>query len=206
VQLLHISRHPQACILATELNLARCQLTDAQKVRLGEHLEPDIADRAEKRRLANLKQGERTKPRGGHVSTSGDFGKTRDETAHTVGIGSRHTYERWLVSLPFCTYTLAEMVKQVRVSHGNRYEPLAQRTKAVIARATKHQRKLRVTRLRRRLHEQKFDLRVSRRRAKPYVDTRGQYVIFDVQHNEMIAGAHFETLEDVEAWIGEPET
>ncbi len=86
------------------------------------------------------------------------------------------------------------------------YEPLTQRTKAVIARATKHQRKLQVARLRRRLHEQKFDLRVLRRRAKPSVDKCGQYMVFDVQHKEMIAGAHFETLEDVEAWIGEPET
>ncbi len=31
-------------------------------------------------------------------------------------------------------------------------------------------------------------------------------MVFDVQHKEMIAGAHFETLEDVEAWIDEPET
>lgn len=85
---------PEKRILAAELNLARRQLTDAQKVRLGELLEPDIADRAEKRRLANLKQGERTKSRGGHMSTSGDFGKTRDETARTVGIGSGQTYER----------------------------------------------------------------------------------------------------------------
>ena len=98
------------------------------------------------------------------------------------------------------------MVKQVMVRHGNMYEPLTQRTKAVVARTTKHQRKLQVARLRRRLHEQKFDLRVLRRRAEPSVDTRGQYMVFDVQHKEMIAGARFETLEDVEAWIGEPET
>ncbi len=83
---------PEKRILAAELNLARRQLTDAQKVRLGELLEPYIADRAEKRRLANLKQG--TVSRGGHVSTSGDLGKTRDETARTVGIGSGQTYER----------------------------------------------------------------------------------------------------------------
>lgn len=76
----------------------------------------------------------------------------------------------------------------------------------MIVRATKHQQKLRVARLRRRLHEQKFDLRVFRRRAEPSVDTRDQYMVFDVQHKEMIAGAHFETLKDVEAWIDEPET
>lgn len=76
----------------------------------------------------------------------------------------------------------------------------------MIVRATKHQQKLRVVRLRHRLHEQKFDLRVFRRRAEPSVNTRDQYMVFDVQHKEMIAGAHFETLEDVEAWIDEPET
>ncbi len=82
---------PEKRILAAELNLARRQLTDAQKVRLGELLEPDIAYRAEKRMKASLKKGA--------VSPAVDTcpqreQRTVDETARTVGIGSGRTYER----------------------------------------------------------------------------------------------------------------
>lgn len=84
---------PDKRILAAELNLARRQLTDAQKVRLGGLLEPDIAYRAEKRRLANLKQGTRS-PSATSVALGDEVKRAVDETARTVGIGSGRTYER----------------------------------------------------------------------------------------------------------------
>jgi len=59
-------------------------LTDAQKVRLGELLEPDIAARAEARMKASLKKGTNFPAR----DTVSLAGKTSDETARTVGIGS----------------------------------------------------------------------------------------------------------------------
>lgn len=81
-------------IFVAELNAARRQLTDAQKVALGKRIEPDIAARAEKRRRAsqNNKAAEALRS-GGHVSTT-DHGKTRDEVARAVQLGSGRTYER----------------------------------------------------------------------------------------------------------------
>ncbi|MGI8406604.1 MAG: hypothetical protein ACR2OE_17895, partial [Thermomicrobiales bacterium] len=80
---------PEKRILAAELNLARRQLTDAQKVRLGELLEPDIAKRAETRQKA-LGRTHGNAP----LATDVAKGRTVDETARTVGIGSGRTYER----------------------------------------------------------------------------------------------------------------
>ncbi len=74
-------------LLAVELNLARRQLTDAQKVMLGRQIEPDVTKAARER------QGSRTdlQPSG---QMSGRLGESRDEVARTVGLGSGRTYER----------------------------------------------------------------------------------------------------------------
>lgn len=77
-------------IFVAELNAARRQLTDAQKVALGKRIEPDIAARAEKRRLANLRRGD-VQP---EVDTCPPREKTRDEVARAVQLGSGRTYER----------------------------------------------------------------------------------------------------------------
>lgn len=70
-------------ILAAELNVARRQLTDAQKVQLGRQIEPDIRAVAAANSL---------------VGTSGTNGplveRTRDSVAQKVGLGSGRTYER----------------------------------------------------------------------------------------------------------------
>jgi len=68
-------------------------LTDAQKVRLGELLEPDIADRAEKRMAEAGTKSSPGKP-ATYVAGFGQPKRTVDETARTVGIGSGRTYER----------------------------------------------------------------------------------------------------------------
>jgi N6-adenosine-specific RNA methylase IME4 len=68
-------------LLAVDLNLARRQLTDAQKALIGRQIEPDIAARARERELAG--------PTYGNVS----IGTTRDEVAATVGLGTGRTYE-----------------------------------------------------------------------------------------------------------------
>ncbi|MGI8485983.1 MAG: hypothetical protein ACR2OU_17195 [Thermomicrobiales bacterium] len=65
-------------------------MTDAQKVRLGQEIEPDIAARAERRRLANLRKGG-TAP---VVDICPQRGRTRDEVAATVQVGSGRAYER----------------------------------------------------------------------------------------------------------------
>lgn len=79
------------CNICYSLVLVRRSSPPAQKVRLGELLEPDIAARAEKRMKASLKKGA--------ASPAVDIcpqrePRTRDETARTVGIGSGRTYER----------------------------------------------------------------------------------------------------------------
>jgi ParB-like chromosome segregation protein Spo0J len=78
-------------IFVAELNAARRQMTDAQKIMLGIKIEPDIAARAEKRRIASLKQGSSIPSRSGQLSGTGE---TRDEVARTVQLGSGKTYER----------------------------------------------------------------------------------------------------------------
>jgi len=83
-----LSEHDKR-LLAVELNLARRQLTDAQKVLLGRQIEPDVSARSRER------QGTRTDLQpGGQVSTMFGGEKTRDEVAKAVGIGSGRTYER----------------------------------------------------------------------------------------------------------------
>lgn len=76
-------------ILAAELNVARRQLTDAQKVILGRQIEPDIRAVA----AANQSHGMTAPGRNasGHVSGSVE---TRDAVAQKVGLGSGRTYER----------------------------------------------------------------------------------------------------------------
>lgn len=77
-------------ILAAELNIARRHMTDAQKVKLGQDIEPDIAKEANRRQSHG--QTAPGKNASGHVS--GSVGETRDEVARIVGIGSGRTYER----------------------------------------------------------------------------------------------------------------
>ncbi len=72
-------------IEAVVLNLSRRQLTDAQKVLAGRAIEPAIAERARERMLAGM------------AADPGDNlpegrGRTRDEVAHLVGIGTGRTY------------------------------------------------------------------------------------------------------------------
>ncbi len=75
---------------ASNDEIARRHMTDAQKVRLGQDIELDIAAVAKARGLANLRQG--NKPP--EVDTCPPRDKTRDEVARTAGIGSGRTYER----------------------------------------------------------------------------------------------------------------
>ncbi len=72
-------------LLAVELNLARRQLTDAQKVMLGRQIEPDVAEQSRRREVA----GKASDP-----MDNCPQGTTRDEVARTVGLGSGRTYER----------------------------------------------------------------------------------------------------------------
>lgn len=76
----------QKRILAAELNIARRQMTDAQKVQLGRLIEPDIAAEGKRRSLSNLRQT----PRGTNVP----LGKTRDVVADKVALGTGRFYER----------------------------------------------------------------------------------------------------------------
>lgn len=76
-------------IFVAELNAARRQLTTAQKIMLGKKIEPDIAARALKRQQV-LGRTHGQEPLGSHEHK----GKTRDEVARAVQIGSGLTYER----------------------------------------------------------------------------------------------------------------
>jgi ParB-like chromosome segregation protein Spo0J len=82
-------------IFVAELNVARRQMTDAQKVALGKKIEPDIAERARLRMLATQKNdaGEQVRSYG-HVSIADGGTTTRDEVAQAVQLGSGRTYER----------------------------------------------------------------------------------------------------------------
>jgi N6-adenosine-specific RNA methylase IME4 len=83
-------------IHAVMLNLARRQLTDAQKVLIGEKIEPDIAARALARKAAAGASAAPGKPAEKDVENFphlSDNSKTRDEVAELVGIGSGRTYE-----------------------------------------------------------------------------------------------------------------
>jgi len=82
-----LSEHEKR-LLAVTLNLARRQLTDAQKVLLGRTIEPDVAARSAER------QREIGKAPTDPLWTSVQKGTTRDEVARTVGLSSGRTYER----------------------------------------------------------------------------------------------------------------
>ena len=76
-------------VLAVELNSVRRHLTDAQRVELGRKIEPDVAEIARKR------QEELGRTHGGRpFGTNVPKGRTRDEVARIVGLGSGRTYER----------------------------------------------------------------------------------------------------------------
>ena len=74
-------------ILSAELNVARRQLTDAQKVLLGREIEPDIRAVAAANTTANLPTSEPS-------ASSDALGRTTQRVADTVGLGSARTYER----------------------------------------------------------------------------------------------------------------
>jgi N6-adenosine-specific RNA methylase IME4 len=84
-------------LFAVEVNLTRCQLTDAQRVLVGMDLEPDVAAEAKARQRAGVAQ----------EATA----RTDDEDARRVGIGSGATYRRdkaWMAQ------ATAEMVEKAR--------------------------------------------------------------------------------------------
>jgi ParB-like chromosome segregation protein Spo0J len=95
-------------LLAVELNMARRQLTDAQKAQLGRTIEPDIAERSRLRQLATLKQGDK-KPRSAQL---GGTGETREEVAKAVGL-SRSTYQRHKALLEEAEKVAPELIKYV---------------------------------------------------------------------------------------------
>jgi N6-adenosine-specific RNA methylase IME4 len=83
---------------AVRLNLARRHLIDGQKFLLAEKIAPDVAKRAEARRLAMLKQFAPQEPRSPLPPDGGNGDRHDNETAaevaRLVGIGSRNTYAR----------------------------------------------------------------------------------------------------------------
>jgi ParB-like chromosome segregation protein Spo0J len=81
----------QKRLLAVDLNLARRQLTDAQKVLLGRQIEPDVAEEARQRQAHG-----KTAPGRSVTSDAERSEPTRsvDEVAKKVGLGSGRTYER----------------------------------------------------------------------------------------------------------------
>lgn len=93
---------------AVALNLARRQLSDAQKTVLGEKIEPDIAERARARQLAELKQN-----KGAVVENFPQrTGKSRDEVAQAVGLGSGKTYENHKKTLSEAKEVAPEVVER----------------------------------------------------------------------------------------------
>jgi N6-adenosine-specific RNA methylase IME4 len=84
---------------AVSLNLARRHLTDAQKVMLGIEIEPDIAEAA-RRRQAQASGA----PRGVKATSASETfrtqtGRSVDEVARKVGLGTGRTYENHRKSL-----------------------------------------------------------------------------------------------------------
>lgn len=83
----------QKRLLAVDLNMARRQLTDGQKLLLAEQIAPDIRAEAKKRQIAGLKQGDRTPfgqicPNGGESARTP---RTDDVVADKVGYSSTRT-------------------------------------------------------------------------------------------------------------------
>lgn len=116
-------------ILAAELNSARRQLTDAQKVELGRQIEPDIAERAKLRQIALA--GKRKQTSVTTVAKVEDPKRTTDEVAKTVGIGSGRTYERGKQTIARAEKAMgAEKVKQ-QVATGSTVRDIAKQTERV---------------------------------------------------------------------------
>ncbi len=68
----------------------RRHMTDAQKVKVGQDIEPDVAAVAKARSVSNLKN----QSSGTGVPLEKSISRTRAEVARSVGIGSGRTYER----------------------------------------------------------------------------------------------------------------
>jgi len=75
-------------LLAVDLNLARRQLTDAQKTVLGEKIRPDVATIAVANTTANLPTVRSS------TAATAAVGRTTDVVAARVGLGSGDTFER----------------------------------------------------------------------------------------------------------------
>jgi hypothetical protein len=93
---------------AVSLNLARRHLTDAQKVMLGKEIEPDVAAWARRR------QEELGRAHGDPSATNGAKGRTVDEVAKAVGLGSGRTYERHKEVLAEVEIAVPEMLPRLR--------------------------------------------------------------------------------------------
>jgi N6-adenosine-specific RNA methylase IME4/ParB-like chromosome segregation protein Spo0J len=76
-------------LLAVDLNLARRHLTEAQKVLIARQIEPDIAERA-RQRQEQLGRTHGDDP----LAAGAAKGRTDDEVARAVGLGSGDTYRR----------------------------------------------------------------------------------------------------------------
>ena len=77
---------------ATKLGVSPLTLADRQKMAEAEELEAVERERAERRRLSNLKRGEE-KPEV-EMLPPREYGKTRDKVAAAVGLGSGRTYDK----------------------------------------------------------------------------------------------------------------
>lgn len=95
---------------AVALNLARRQLSDAQKTVLGEKIEPDIAERARRRMLA----GKKVNSNPVENFPQGEISKSRDEVAQAVGLGSGKTYENHKKTLSEAKEVAPEVVEKAR--------------------------------------------------------------------------------------------
>lgn len=82
-----LSEHEKR-LLAVDLNLARRQMTDAQKVKLGESIKADVAAEAKAR------QGTRSDMAPTSAAVAAEVKRTPDVVAARVGLGSGRTYER----------------------------------------------------------------------------------------------------------------
>ena len=80
-------------LLAFDLNTNRRHLTDAQKIMVGQRIEPDIAEHAHLRGLANLKRGTAS-PDVTNDAPGETAKRTTDDIAARVGVSSGRTYER----------------------------------------------------------------------------------------------------------------
>lgn len=83
----------QKRLLAVDLNLARRQLTDAQKATLGRTIEPDVEAEARRRQI-ELAGTRRDTLGSNEPKVDEPKGKSRAEVAKKVGLGSGSTYER----------------------------------------------------------------------------------------------------------------